>query len=212
MKKVLLTLTAIAGLTFASKAQDITGFAPGNIIVEGNLGFNTSDNKNTEVKTTGFSFNPQVGYFLTNKFALGLYANVGSENTDKYAEGVDTQNKSSNFGIGAFGRYYFLELGSRFKTYAELGAGYNQENDKVVTPAGTTEDPKVSGFGINGSLGANFFLTDKIAINYKFANVIGFNSSKIDVDGAKATSNFSLNVNKFNNFFTSGQFGLTFKF
>jgi len=41
--------------------------------------------------------------------------------------------KGNNFGVGAFGRYYFLEVGSRFKTYAELGAGYNQIIGKVAT-------------------------------------------------------------------------------
>lgn len=211
MKKFLLTLTAVAGLTVASQAQEF-GFEKGNFIVEGNLGFSTKDNKNTEVKTTGFSFNPQVGYFVTDKIAVGVYAKVGTSNEDQYKEGVDIQEKSNTFDIGAFGRYYFLEIGSRFKTYAELAAGYESENGKTVTAGNSVKDPKVSGFGANAGIGANFFLTDKIAVNYKFADVIGFNTSKVDVDGAKATTSFGANVNSFENFFSSGQFGLTFKF
>ncbi len=211
MKKLLLTMTAVAGLALVSNAQEF-GFDKGNFIVEGNLGFNTRDNKNAEIKTTNFNFNPQVGYFVTDKIAVGIFAKVGTSNEDNYGEGVDIQEKASTFDIGAFGRYYFLELGSRFKTYAEVAAGYESENGETVTAGSSVKDPKISGFGANAGIGAQFFLTDKIAVNYKFANVIGFNSSKVDVDGAKATTGFNVNLNSFENFFNSGQFGLTFKF
>ncbi|ERJ60844.1 outer membrane beta-barrel protein [Sphingobacterium paucimobilis] len=211
MKKFLLTLTAVAGLTVASQAQEF-GFEKGNFIVEGNLGFTNKDVKGEKIKNTTFNFNPQVGYFVTDKIAVGVFAKVGTTNKDQYAEDKDIQNKTNTFDIGAFGRYYFLEVGSRFKTYTELAVGYESDNSKTVTAGTSVKDPKVSGFGANAGIGATFFLTDKIAVNYKFADVIGFKNSKVDVDGAKATNTFGVNVNNFENFFASGTFGLTFKF
>ncbi|GAA4513639.1 outer membrane beta-barrel protein [Sphingobacterium thermophilum] len=208
MKKVLLTLTAIAGLTAASYAQE--GFGKGNVLVEGNLGLSTTDNKTTEVKETTFKFTPKVGYFFTDKLAAGVNFNVASSTNDKY--GIDTKNKSNTFGAGIFGRYYFLELGSRFKTYAEVNADYNTQKSEITVANNTTESPKVKSFGINGGVGANYFLTDKIAINFALSNVIGYNTSKVDTDGAKATNSFGMNLNQYNNFFDAATFGLTFKF
>src|SRR5690606_17310637 len=135
-----LTMTAVAGLALVSNAQEF-GFDKGNFIVEGNLGFNTQDDKTDEVKTTTFNFNPQVGYFVTDKIAVGIYANVGTVNNDDYSA-TDVQVKSNTFDIGAFGRYYFLELGSRFKTYAEVAAGYESENGETVLAGTSTKNPK----------------------------------------------------------------------
>lgn len=211
MKKVLLTLTAVAGLTLASKAQDITGFQKGNFIVEGNLGYNTTDNKTAEIKESLFNFSPKAGYFVTDKIAVGAALNFANGSVDKYGT-LNTKTSSNEFGAAVFGRYYFLELGSRFKTYAEVDVDFSTGKSKVTTAGTTVDAPKVNGFGINGAVGANYFLTDKIAINFAFANIIGYNSDKVDVKDAKSTSSFGVNVNSFDNFFNAAQFGLTFKF
>lgn len=209
MKKVLLTLTAVAGLAFASQAQEY-GFNKGNVIVEGNLGLSTTDNKNTEVKTTDFNFTPKVGYFFTDKLAAGINLHAGFEFEDRY--GAEVESKSNTLGAGLFGRYYFLELGSRFKTYAEVNADYQNAKSEYTAAGTTTEDPAVNTFGIGGGIGANYFLTDKIAVNFALSNIIGFNTSKADTDGAEAINSFGLNVNQYNNFFEAATFGLTFKF
>src|SRR5690606_17124298 len=119
MKKVLLTLTAVAGLAFASQAQE-DGFNKGNVIVEGNLGLSTTDNKNSEVKATEFNVTPKVGYFFTDNIAADINLHAGVNVEDAY--GDDEEEKATSLGGGLFGRYYFLELGSRFKTYAEINA------------------------------------------------------------------------------------------
>lgn len=209
MKKVLLTLTAVAGLTFASQAQEY-GFSQGNIIVEGNLGLSTSDNKNSEIKETEFNFTPKAGYFFTDKIAAGINLHIGSSTEDRY--GIDSKEKSNSFGAGLFGRYYFLELGSRFKTYAELNADYHNAKSELTIAGTTTDNPATNSFGVNGGVGINYFLTDKIAVNFALSNIIGFNTSKVDVDGAKSSNSFGLNLNQYNNFFDAATFGLTFKF
>ncbi len=210
MKKLFITLTVIAGLAFSSKAQEF-GFKQGDVLVEGNIGYNSTDEKDTEEKESSFNFNPKAGYFLSDKFAIGVGLSLNSSKFEDYSGASSEIEKSNVLGVGVFGRYYFLEIGKRFKTYAELGAGYVSRKDELEV-AGVTTEGKSNGFGIDASVGANYFLTEKIAINFTLANVIGYNSVKADVDGAEGTNNFYLNVNQFNNFFNTATIGLTFKF
>ncbi|SKB48362.1 outer membrane protein [Sphingobacterium nematocida] len=212
MKKFLLTLTAVAGLTAASQAQEF-GFEKGNFIVEGNLATNNTNDKGTKAKTSVLNFNPKAGYFVTDKIAVGVDFGFGQDKKTTYAGDIKTVATNKNFGVGAFGRYYFLEVGSRFKTYTEVGVGYtNEKLGETKVGDVKTDAVKFNGFGANAGIGANFFLTEKIAVNFAFADVVSFNSRKADVDGAKAETEFNTNVNVFNNFFNTAKFGLTFKF
>jgi len=204
-------MTAVAGLTFASNAQEF-GFEKTDFIVEGFIRSANTNDKMAEEKTANFNFNPKFGYFVTDKIAVGIQLGVGNEKVTDYSGENDTYTKGNDFSIGAFGRYYFLEVGSRFKTYAELGAGYNQMGGEINNGIETTKLDKTKGFGANAGIGANYFLTNNIAVNFAFANVLAFNTSKVDVDGAKAQTEFATNVNVFDNFFNTASFGLTFKF
>lgn len=199
MKKLIFAAIAVLAFGFAN-AQDSGsfGFSKGNVLLEGNLGLSSTNNKNTEVKTNSFEFNPKVGYFLTDKFALGLDLGIGS-NKEK-AVGVDAA-KSSNFNVGIFGRYYFLDLGQRFKTYTEAGIGLN---------SGKVDESKYSGVGFGAGLGINYFVSNSFAINFGLTDILTYNSNKYK--GAKAVSEFDVNLNVFNNFFNTAKFGLTYKF
>ncbi|UIR57241.1 porin family protein [Sphingobacterium sp. SRCM116780] len=209
MKKLLLTLTAVAGLTFASNAQEF-GFKKTDFIIEGNLSANTSDDKGDKEKTSTFNFNPSVGYFVSDKFAVGLDFNFGNHKETDYSGSEDTYAKSNKFGVGAYGRYYFLELGSRFKTYAQLAAGYNQTTGEINNGTTTVDIPKSKGFGAGAGLGVNYFVTSNIAINFGLTDLLSYHSEK--PEGGKSQNTFNANINSFNNFFDTAKFGLTFKF
>lgn len=212
MKKILLTLTAVAGLTVASQAQEF-GFEKGNFIVEGNFQSSNTNDKGTKEKTAAFNFNPKAGYFVTDKIAVGVELGFGQSKETTFDNDIKTVETDKAFGVGAFGRYYFLEVGSRFKTYTEVGVGYtNEQLGETKVGDVKTDAAKFNGFGANAGIGANFFLTEKIAVNFAFADVISYGSRKADVDGAKAETAFNTNVNVFNNFFETAKFGLTFKF
>lgn len=203
MKKVLLTAVAVFSLTFVNAQEEEKkgfGFASGDVLVEGNLGFGSTNDKNTEVKTSNFEFNPKVGYFVSDKFAIGVELGVGSDK--ETTAGTDT-DKNSNFNAGVFGRYYFLDLGERFKTYAEAGLGMASGKTGLA-------DAKYSGFGAGAGLGINYFVSDSFAINFGLTDILSYGTAKYD--GGKNVSAFNANVNVFNNFFTTAQFGLTFKF
>ncbi|BDU23373.1 MULTISPECIES: outer membrane beta-barrel protein [unclassified Flavobacterium] len=199
MKKLILAAIAVMGFS-AANAQDSGsyGFSKGNILLEGNLGFSTNNDKNTDVKTNSFEFNPKAGYFLTDKFALGLDLGIGSDK--KKVAGTDA-DKNSNFNVGVFGRYYFLDLGQRFKTYAEAGVGLN---------TGKEGEAKYSGVGINAGLGINYFVSNSFAINFGLTDILDYGTNKYK--GGKAVSDFNANLNVFNNFFSTATFGLTYKF
>ncbi len=203
MKKLIVMASLLLGAMFTANAQDNTeksfGFGEGDVFVEGSLGFYSTNDKNTEMKTSGLEFSPKVGYFLSPKLAIGAELMIGSDKEE--VAGTDMV-KNSSFGAGVFARYYFLDLGARFKTYAEAGAAFGSQKESIT-------GIKANGFGLGAGLGLQYFVTEKIAINFGLSDILSYTSAK--VDGGKAESEFEGNVNVFNNFFTTTQFGLTFK-
>src|SRR5690606_15571173 len=110
---------------------------------------------------------------------------------------ADTEtDKNSELMLGAFGRYYFLDLGARFKTYAELGLGYTSGKVGVA-------EFEYSGFGIGAGLGINYFVTQNIAINFALTDVLSYSTAKFDE--GESVSEFNGNINVFNNFFETAQ-------
>jgi outer membrane protein len=113
-------------------------------------------------------------------------------------------------GAGVFARYYFLELGQRFKTYSEFGIAFSSGKRELSTTENAVllEDFETSGIGTGLSLGMQYFVTQKLAINFGLSNVLSFSSVKETnnlsaVTNERKTSNFSGNLNVFNNFFNT---------
>lgn len=207
MKKILLLLTAIAGLATLSQAQEF-GFQQGDVLLEGNVSFNTTRiNNGFDWRVNTLGINPKAGYFLTKKWALGLDLEYQLEKIRLLGGAEETTNKGQRYSFGAFGRYYFLELGSRFKTFTELGGYYGFDRND----GWNFDYEKANRFGVNAGIGANFFITPKVAIGYTFADLISFTSEKADLPDAERVERFGLNINSFNNFLQSGAFSLTFK-
>ncbi len=224
MKKVLLTAVAVFSLTFVNAQEEEKagfGFSKGNMFLEGNLSFGSSKStdsfKGTDIeenKNSNLSFTPKFGYFISDKLALGAELSIGSsknENTDfTTSPNVVTENTTNNFGAGVFARYYFLDLGQRFKTFTEVGVGFGSAKNET----NGTETSSSNGFGLGVDLGINYFVTEKMAITFGLNNVLAFNSSKSETPaGAETKSNgLSGNLNSFNNFFDTPSFGLLYKF
>ena len=203
-------MTAVMGLALGSKAQTF-GFQKGDGLLEGAIGVNATDFKSTEQKSSSFSLSPKLGYFITNKTAIGVQVSFNRSKNTNYSGTNEAYSLTNSVGVGVFARYYFLEIGPRFKTYGEAGLGYINAGGENNNGTTSVKFDRTNTIGINGSVGANFFLTDNIAIGYQFANVIGYSTTKANTSGAKASNNFNLNLNSFGNFFSTGQFSLTFK-
>lgn len=205
MKKIILTAAAVFAMSFANAQEKDAkgfGFSEGNVFLEGNLSTSSSNEKNSDTKISSFEFNPKAGYFLSDKFAVGVELGIGSGK--KSVAGNDIL-KSSNFNVGAFGRYYFLDLGERFKTYTEFGFNVGSEKD------GVNSTVKTNTFNLGAGLGMNYFVSPKMAISFGLGNVINYGTSKSDQSGDKGSSNMNVSLNVFNNFFNTTTFGLLYK-
>ena len=195
MKKVILTAIAVLGFTFANAQTG--GFAKGDAFISGAL--TVGSTKTGDVKTSGFEIEPKVGYFVSENIAVG--ARLGFSNLTE-DDGED-KIKSNEFSAGLFGRYYWMPA-SKFSIFAELGVDYmNTSEDSGVSGA---EKFKTNGFGFAFAPGINYFLNNHFALEAKWG-VLGFNSVKADVEGAKATNNFNLGVN-----LSNINLGLVYKF
>ncbi len=224
MKKVLLTAVAVFSLTFVNAQEEETkgfGFSKGNMFLEGNLSFSSSTSTDSfqgtdieENKNSSFNFNPKFGYFISDKLALGAELSIGSsknENTDfTTTPNVVTETTGSNFGAGVFARYYFLDLGQRFKTFTEVGLGFGSQTNEL----NGTETSSANGFGLGVDLGMNYFVTEKMAISFGLSNVLSYGNTTSETPGGDETKTSGLNgnINVFNNFFDTPTFGLLYKF
>jgi len=212
MKKILLSLAVLATGAAAQAQEQTFGFNQGDILLEGSIQSSsvkdvvTVGGVEATSKEMNTMFNPKVGYFINDKFVLGVELGVGSTKVTEQFGNSEVEEKGNAVYAGVFGRYYFLDLGKRFKTYTELGLG--MENSKFTDEAGIVS--KYSGFNAGLGLGINYFVTPKIAINFGLSDVLSFSTSK-DKQTDATTSLFDANINVFNNFFSTATFGLTFK-
>ncbi|QQT26600.1 outer membrane beta-barrel protein [Sphingobacterium spiritivorum] len=211
MKKLLLTVLAIAGFSFMAQAQEF-GYKKADFIVEGFFQSSNKNDKTADSKKSNLLFNPKFGYFVTDKIAVG--AGLGFSNKKEVIQLSlgKAEAKINVFSAAVFGRYYFLEIGTRFKTYAELTGSYGSISTERIFNSNTTKEPKANRFTVDAGIGANYFLTQHIAAGFVFSNVASFATVKQDTEGAKAYTEFNTNINVFDNFFNTAQFGLTYKF
>ncbi|MDR2222988.1 MAG: porin family protein [Flavobacteriaceae bacterium] len=211
MKKLVLSLVAVAAFGYAANAQEkekgAYNFEQGNIIVEGAFTISDKTTKpegsGDEIKTTNFNFNPKAAYFLNDKFAVGVELGFGKEQE----EGVSVHYNTTY--AGAFARYYFLELGKRFKTYGEVGLGYKESKERNVAIA-----EKQTGIKAGVTVGMNYFVTPKLAIGFNLGDIFAYENYNVK-EGDTKTKNVSetnAKINVFNNFFDTAKFSLTYKF
>jgi outer membrane protein len=171
--KFILGALTLMLISFTSNAQ----FKKTEKFVEGTVSYS---------KTTGterqYSINPTVGYFLTNRFALGVNAGIG-ENA--------TQRTTS---IGVFSRCYFKNTG-KLNVFSQLSVSSNKL--EVGKSNATTTNTNVG-------IGANYFVSKKIALTTTLANLVDYN----DV-GTK--SSFTVGFNGVNNPLSTTKFGILYK-
>jgi len=200
MKKIILTAAAVFAFGFANaqdKKADSFGYAKGDIVLGGNIMTmsSTSENGGVSSKTSSSKIGPDLAYFISDKVALELGVTLGNS---KDAAGV--KGSTSNISVGA--RYYFWNLGERFKTYTNFGLNFGSDDNMGV-------GDKTSTLGVGAGIGMNYFLTSKVAINFGLGKIISYNSS---TTGSAKTSSMDINLNEFNNFFSTPTFGVSYKF
>jgi len=191
MKKLLLSALAVCAFTF-SNAQEETkevtgeGFAKGDIMVSGTLGFNSTSNVGgtKDSDASGFHFNPRAAYFLTDNIAAGVKFGYANNKTEVGSFDVsDNQTLTA----GLFGRYYFSPV-AKFSVFGELGFDYIAMENKLALLNG-----KSTGFGVGAGVGANYFVSKCLALELNWG-ALSYDSMKNEASGAETESNFGLNL------------------
>lgn len=193
MKKLILGLFVV--LAFGVDAQ----IERGKLFVGGSVGFNTSGgstesvvgNTTTEVddvSALGFHIIPRIGYMLTQNIGAGLgvgYNFTNMTTPDAFDNGTDLFDqvtKNGIFSVSPFARYY-KNVAEKFYLFGELdfpvGIGsqkelmWNENMDGVVD-SDVKNSSMSYGFGLG--LGANYFVSDNIALEAGF-NILGMHYS-----------------------------------
>ncbi|MDQ7916716.1 outer membrane beta-barrel protein [Mesonia sp. MT50] len=185
MKKLILSLAAIASFTFASAQEqevETYGFGEGDMFISGSFGIGTTKEPD-DSKENSFNISPRFGYFVNERIAVGAQAGYSNQKVED-SNGFDVVDNST-FTVGVFGRYYFMPA-QRFSFFGELGLGYGTTKD--------INDNKVNGINVGVAPGLSYFVSKHFALEATFG-ILGYNSVKRDASGAEATKSFDFGVN-----------------
>lgn len=190
MKKLLLSLVAVAGLVYGANAQT----EKGKVILGGSVGFNSTKVDGAAKSDVSFNIIPSAGYFVANNFAIGT--GVGYT----YNKEVSDLNQNEAFVVAPFGRYY-VNLSDQFKFFGQLSVPMAFGSNKLVNANGDTgaKVASTTSIGVNVAPGFAFFPTKRIGIEVS-VNGLGYQNftAKNEATGAKLkTNSFGLEANTF---------------
>jgi hypothetical protein len=193
-KMIVVAVLGLIGTQFAN-AQ----VKKGNILLGGNVFVATSSDKTDgvdgKITRTDFGISPKVGYAVSDKWVVGVFANTEFSTRKTIA---DVKTKENSIAPGIFVRNYHNIGESKFAFFGEANVSYAFGSTEV---AGTKTD-KFNTIDANVVPGIAYFVTKRFNVEGVFGG-INFNSqkNKPQPTGAESTStSFGLEFTK--------QFGL----
>ena len=171
MKKVVLILAVLLTALTSVNAQKSSKFITGTV----------SYTKTTDVKAS-YSVNPTIGYFVTDRVAIGVLGSFGETATEKTTS------------VGVFGRCHFLNIGKNCQVFSQVDLTSNSA--KVAKTTSTSA---------NLGLGTNYALTKKLGLTMNLANLISYESA----DGVSTTT---IGFTGIDNPFATAKFGVYYSF
>lgn len=177
------------GLMFFGLAANAQ-VSKGTVTVGGNVGFGTSKTKDADNRSTNFSIQPQVGYFLSDK--LEGYVKLGysdESNNDGYVN-VPGKNKTDQFGGGIGLRKYFM-VSDNVAIFAGPELSYYSGSTKFEPVEGSSQKiHDTNTFNANVNAGVGVFFTKNIGL-VAGLGVLSFESEtkKYPDNGGKSTDN-----------------------
>jgi outer membrane protein len=144
MKKLLFVSILICSSfnVFAQKEEEKTKPTDkGHFIVDGSIFFSTNNSKSeqggfkTKSEAFGFGISPKAGYFIADRFALGLETSFGyTDNEFTNTDGTKSSGNSTAISVGPFVRYYlvngiFGQASLGFGTSNSESNGFENKND-----------------------------------------------------------------------------------
>jgi opacity protein-like surface antigen len=148
--------------------------------------------------TSSFTLTPRVGYFLNDKFAVGLGIGYTSqkETTPFFLNDDERKETTSMFVIAPFARYYFAKV-NRFSFFGEgvLSLGFGSYENKVGNVINV--DNSVTAIGFDITPGISYALTDKLELETSinlFNLGYSYASVKDNKDNKTVTNGFNFGV------------------
>ena len=169
MQKTIL-LIIISFFTVKNVKSQIT---KGNWLVGGNASYSQkkfSIATNAMYKQTDLQITPLVGYFLMDKFAVGLNPSLDFV---KISVGSDGPSTNTIISVGPFVRYYFLEADKIFNLFGQGSYAYGSNTGKVQ--GGQRQGYNLNTFAFSGGpvLYFNRSVGLEFTINYSTTKYVG---------------------------------------
>lgn len=174
MKKTVLLLA----LAFSAVIGNAQSFKKADKFLEGTVSYTKSTGADAE-----HSLNPTVGYWMTDRFAVGVSAEL-------------SKSATKTTGVGAFGRCQFLTVWKNVNVFSQLGISTTTED-----VAGT----KTSTFNAGMGLGAYAFVSNRLALTMNLADLVSYSS-------VGSNSTLTVGFSGVNNPFSTAKFGVAYKF
>ena len=175
MKTLTLFFFIILAATLTSNAQ----ITKGNWLVGGSGSFSTStftsentDGSESKQKGTSLRISPNLGFFISDRFAVGLDLSLNFANS----EGRDNSNWA--IGLGPFVRYYFLPEDKLINIFSQTSIRFNNGLSEI------NKDSKSTTFGLSAG-GVIFFNSSvglELSLNYEDITVKRANSNNRNTD------------------------------
>ena len=134
MKKLVAAILLVFLFHHTSHAQ----LTKGNWMVGGNGSFSTGSYNlgGNDTKTTSLSLSPSIGYFIADRFPVGLRLNLSNYHDTSFNATTGSSAIGNNFSlsIGPFARYYFFKQVDRpvnLFVEANYSIGYNTEIERI---------------------------------------------------------------------------------
>jgi len=187
--------------------------ANAQIFVGGSFNFSSEMPKTTAGSTTtdgdretNFTLAPSVGYFMSEKIAVGASVSYTLDRT-KESGSPETIESRSIFGIAPFARYYALQMGN-VSVFAQgtLALGFGSETIKVD---GTKSDlGSIFAIGLSVAPAISYDLGEKLSLEARLGGLYFQHMKDTDEtdDSYRTTNSWGLNAN-----LSSISFGVIYK-
>ena len=173
MKKVLMTL-AVAFIAVAANAQ---------VYVGGNVGIASSKIGDADAVTT-YKVLPEIGYNINQNWAIGTTAGWGKGNPVKIED--EPQKTQNYFTVEPYVRYTFVRS-KYINAFVDGGFGYTHFNHAHGAAA------SVNAWSVGVKPGISVNLSPKVSF-IAHVGFAGWKSAKADVDGAKSSDAWGVDL------------------
>jgi len=153
-----MTRTIMFKLLFLFNITSYCQITKNNWMIGGNASFSSykgSSQATAQYEQNIFQVSPAVGYFLIDKFVIGLRPTFSYQKLDDY-------NTFTNISIGPFIRQYFLQPDNRINLFAEAGYSYGQLTGRAQSYVQKSNTFAFTGGPVlyfNSSVGLEMFLS-----------------------------------------------------